>query len=127
MEKYPLYFRALVKRDPEIVKANFPAYFYVDTVDAITEAKAAGWVMKPPGSVVVVGVEERPDAVVRVRVCRSQRTQYWNPKAKKWARITPDGSPDVFDMIERGDGWTMYRSVQPVPRPFSCAEVRYPA
>lgn len=125
--KYPVYFRALVRLDADIVKANFPAFFYADTANLIADAKAAGWVMKPPGSVVVVGVDAQPYGVVRVRVCRSQRTQYWNPKARKWVRTTPRGAPEAFDMIERGDGWTMYRWVQPAPAASSCATVRYPA
>lgn len=125
--KYPVYFRALVRRDAQLVKTNFPAFFYADTANVIADAKAAGWVMKPPGSLVVVGVEPQLYDVVRVKACRSQRTQYWNPRANKWARSTPGGAPVAYDMIERGDGWTMYRLVEPASTKFSCAQVRYPA
>jgi hypothetical protein len=127
MAKYPLYFQALIQRDSTIVRRNFPEFFYGDTAIGIDSAKAAGWVMRPPGSLVVMAVEPRPDGVVRIRSCRSQSTQYWNPKARRWARVTPGGAPDVIDMVQAGQGWTMYRWVRPVPRPFSCAKVRYPA
>jgi hypothetical protein len=30
-------------------------------------------------------------------------------------------------MVETGLGWMMYRLVTPIPKPFSCASVRYPA
>lgn len=125
--KYPLYFRALVERDTELVRENFPAYFYADTAAGIADAKATGWVMRPPGSLVVVGVEQRPFDVVRIKSCRSQTTQYWDPKARKWARATPTGTADVIDMVLNGDGWTMYRWIRPVPKGISCAKVHYPA
>lgn len=124
--RYPLFFQALVQRDSDIIKNNFPAFFYADTALNISDARSKGWIMRPPGSVVVVGVEPQPLGVVRVKTCRSQRTQYWDLKARKWTVVTPKGSPDVIDMIERGDGWTMYRWVRPIPKPYSCATVRYP-
>ena len=125
--KYPLYFRALVLRDPKVVADNFPAYFYADTEAQIQIARRNGLVMMPPGSIVVRNVEQRPFGVVRISSCRSQRTEFWNKDARRWTRSAPQGSPDVIDMIRRGDGWTMYRWLQPVPKPFSCAGVRYPA
>jgi hypothetical protein len=125
--KYPIYFRALVQRDSSIVRASLPAYFYTDTAAGIADARANGWVMRPPGSVVVVGIEQRPFDVVRVRSCRSQNTGYWDPKRKAWVRPAPKGTPDVIDMIERGDGWTLYRLIRPIPKAFSCANVSFPA
>jgi hypothetical protein len=126
LAKYPLYFEALVRRDSDIIKAEFPAYFYADTAQGIADAKASGWVMRPPGSVVVVGVEQRPFGVVRIRNCRSQATEYWDPRTRKWARSAPKGTPDLIDMMHTGDGWTMYRWMQPARAAFSCASVRYP-
>jgi hypothetical protein len=127
MAKYPLYFRALVERNDNIVKTSFPAYFYLDVTDGIKTAKSSGWVMRPPGSVVVMGVGQRPYGVVRLSICRSQTTQYWNPKTRNWVEATPKGAPDMIDMVETGSGWTMYRQVFPIPKPFSCANVHFPA
>jgi len=125
VKNYPVYFSALVARDANLVKNSFPAFFYADTSLGINEAKANGWVMKPPGSVVVVGIQQQPYGVIRVKTCRSQTTQYWDPKAKAWTLVAPMGSPQAFDMIETGLGWTMYR-VAP-PRRINCSRVRYPA
>jgi hypothetical protein len=125
--KYPLYFRALVERNDNIVKTSFPAYFYLDVTDTIKTAKSSGWVMRPPGSVVVMGVGQQPHGVVRLSICRSQTTQYWNLKTRKWVNVTPKGAPDMIDMVETGSGWTMYRTVFPIPKPFSCANVHFPA
>lgn len=127
MAKYPLYFRALVERNDNIVKTNFPAYFYLDVTNGIQTAKASGWVMRPPGSVVVMGVAQQPYGVVRLSICRSQTTQYWNPETRKWVKLTPKGAPEVIDMVQTGSGWTMYRKVFPIPKPFSCANVPFPA
>ncbi|HEU4946244.1 MAG TPA: hypothetical protein VFT31_03725 [Kribbella sp.] len=124
---YPVYFRALVQRDPKIIQANFPAYFASDVSPNIAGALRRGWVMRPPGSVVVVGVEQRPFGVVRIRSCRSQTAGFWNPKTRRWVQAAPKGVPETVDMVERGDGWTMYRWLQPVPKSFSCAKVHYPA
>jgi hypothetical protein len=125
--KYPLYFRALVQRDSKIILENFPFYFASDVSPNIARAVQRGWVMRPPGSVVVVGVERRPFDVVRIRSCRSQTAGFWNPRTKKWVQTAPAGVPETVDMVERGDGWTMYRWLQPVPKSFSCAKVHYPA
>lgn len=125
--KYPLYFQALVQRNPDIVKKNFPAFFYADTAVNIDNAKQSGWVMRPPGSVVVVGVEQRPYGVVRLKVCRSQTTQYWNPKSGKWVVVAPKGTAEATDMVRTGLGWTMYRAVRPTPKGINCSKVRYPA
>ena len=127
MRTYPVYFRALVERDSKIVLENFPFYFASDVSPNIAEARTSGWVMRPPGSVVVVGVEQRPFGVVRIRSCQSQTAGFWNPKTKSWVQEAPAGVPETVDMVERGDGWTMYRWLQPVPKPFSCAKVPYPA
>jgi hypothetical protein len=125
--KYPIYFRALVLRDPKIVADNFPAYFYADTEAQIQIAKRNNWVMWTPGSIVVRNVEQRPFGIVRISSCRSQKTQYWSRVTRRWVKSTPAGTADVLDMIRRGDGWTMYRWISPPPKSFSCAGVRYPA
>lgn len=125
--KYPVFFRALVQRDLQIVAKSFPQYFYADTVALIDQAKDSGWTMRPPGSLVVRDVETRPGGIVRISSCRSQATQYWNPQARQWVIKAPAGSPDVLDMVRRGSGWTMYRWIHPAPKPFSCAGIRYPA
>jgi hypothetical protein len=127
MRMYPIYFRALVARDDKIVRNTFPGFFYADAAIGINEAKRNGWVMRPPGSIVVVGTEQQPYGVVRLKTCRSQTTQYWNPKTRRWVKLTPKGSPEVYDMVETGLGWMMYRLVTQIPRPYSCATVRYPA
>lgn len=124
---YPVYFRALVARDEKIVRSTFPAFFYADTAIGINEAKRKGLVMRPPGSIVVVGSEPQPHGVVRVRTCRSQTTQYWNPKTRAWAIVTPKGSPEAYDMVETGLGWMMYRLATKRTKAYSCANVRYPA
>ena len=89
MKTYPLYFQALVARDDTIVRKSFPAFFYADISESILEAKRNGWLMRPPGSVVVLGVQSQPQGVVRVKTCRSQTTQYWDPKSKRWTRTPP--------------------------------------
>jgi hypothetical protein len=124
---YPLYYLALAQRDTKIVERNFPAYFLSDVAPLIATAKSRGWIMRPPGSVVVVGVEQRPFDIVRIRSCRSQTAGFWDPSTRKWVQSAPKGVPETVDMVKRGDGWTMYRWYQPVPKPFSCAAVRYPA
>ncbi|MGC4941566.1 hypothetical protein [Kribbella sp. DT2] len=125
--KYPLYYQALVKRDSNIVKTSFPAFFYADTAINIDAAKASGWVMRPPGSIVVVGTSKQPYGVVRLNLCRSQRLQWWNPKTRKFVVVAPKGTPEAIDMVRSGVGWTMYKVVRPVPKGINCAAVRYPA
>jgi hypothetical protein len=125
VKSYPVYFSALVARDSDIVKKSFPAYFYADTSLGIDEAKRNGWVMKPPGSVVVMGISSQPLGVVRVKLCRSQTTQFWSPRTKSWTLATPKGSPQVIDMIETGLGWLPYRMAP--SSGVNCSKVRYPA
>lgn len=122
---YPLYFQALVSKDDTILKKRFPSFFYSDVSQGIQDAKRNGWIMKPPGSVVVVGASSTPDGTVAVRTCRSQTTQYWNPKARNWAVVTPKGSPEVIEMIKTGIGWMPYRLA--TSKGVNCASVRYPA
>ena len=124
---YPIYFKALVARDSKAVRSYFPGFFYADTAIVMDEAKRNGWVMRPPGSIVVVGVEQQPQGIVRLRTCRSQTTQYWNPKTRQWVRVTPKGAPDVYDMVKTGLGWMPYRQQAQIPKPYSCANVHYPA
>jgi hypothetical protein len=126
VKTYPLYFQALVARDSSIIKKSFPAFFYADVGLGIEEAKANGLVMKPPGSVVVVGIQPQKEfGIIRVKTCRSQNTQYWNPKAKAWDVVAPKGTPQAIDMIQTGVGWMPYR-LGP-SQGISCARVRYPA
>ncbi|MEU4389775.1 hypothetical protein [Kribbella sp. NPDC023855] len=122
---YPVYFSALVARDADIVKNNFPAYFYADVQERINDAKRNGWVMKPPGSAVVVGTVPQPLDVVRVKLCLSQRTQYWNPKAKTWVVAGPRGVAQAIDMIRTGLGWLPYRLAPATG--MKCGKVRFPA
>jgi hypothetical protein len=125
VRSYPLYFSALVARDVNIVKNNFPAYFYADTSENIAEAKRNGWVMKPPASVVVMGTSSQPLQVVRLKLCLSQTTQYWNPMTKKWVVPAPKGVARSIDMIRTGLGWLPY---QMGPSNLSnCGAVRFPA
>ncbi|MEV5967498.1 hypothetical protein AB0L70_37360 [Kribbella sp. NPDC051952] len=123
--KYPLYFDALVKKDDTVLKKSFPSFFYADVSEVIVDAKRNGWVMRPPGSVVVVGTQGQSDGTVRVKTCRSQTTQYWDPKAKKWAEVAPKGAPEVIDMIKTGVGWLPYRLAPSTG--VNCASVHYPA
>jgi hypothetical protein len=126
VKTYPLYFQALVTRDSSIIKKNFPAFFYADVGLGIEEAKANGLVMRPPGSVVIVGIEPQKEfGIIRVKTCRSQRTQYWNPKTEVWDVVAPKGSPQAIDMIRTGLGWMPYR-LGP-SEGISCARARYPA
>jgi hypothetical protein len=125
VSSYPLYFQALVSKDDTILKKRFPSFFYADVSQAIVDAQRNGWVMRPPGSVVVLGVQNQPDGTVRVRTCRSQTTQYWNPSAKQWTVVAPKGSPQVIDMVKTGLGWLPYR-VAP-SKGVTCARVNYPA
>jgi hypothetical protein len=125
VKNYPVYFSALVAGDSDIVKKSFPAYFYADVQLGIDEAKRSGWVMKPPGSVVVMGVKQQKLGVVRVQLCQSQTAQYWDPKARRWARGKAKGWPQALDMIQTGLGWTMYR-LAPAGK-LSCSRVRFPA
>jgi hypothetical protein len=122
---YPLYFSALVARDDTIVRKSFPAFFYADISEGILEAKRNGWIMRPPGSVVVVGIQSQPEGVVRVKTCRSQTTQYWDPRSKHWTVVAPKGSPQVIDMVETGLGWMPYRMAPSTGA--NCARVHYPA
>jgi hypothetical protein len=127
VNKYRLYYQALVQRNSNIIKTSFPAFFYADTAVNIDAAKTSGWVMRPPGSVVVVGVAQQPYGVVRVNTCRSQTMQWWNPKARKWVVLAPRGTAEAIDMVHTGLGWTMYRMVRPVPKGINCSRVHYPA
>jgi hypothetical protein len=125
VSKYPLYFQALVTKDDTVLKKSFPSFFYADVSEAIVDAKRNGWVMHPPGSVVVVGTRSQPNGTVLVRTCRSQTTQYWDPKSRNWTQVTPKGSPEVIEMILSGIGWLPYRIAPSTG--VSCAGVRYPA
>ncbi|MGW7685976.1 hypothetical protein ACWGID_34845 [Kribbella sp. NPDC054772] len=122
---YPLYFQALVSKDDTILKKRFPSFFYADVSEEIVDAKRNGWVMRPPGSVVVVGAHSTSDGTVAVQTCRSQTTQYWDPKAKNWTVVAPKGSPEVIEMIQTGIGWLPYRLAS--PNGVKCGQVRYPA
>ncbi|MGW6196498.1 hypothetical protein ACWF0M_10185 [Kribbella sp. NPDC055110] len=122
---YPLYFQALVSKDDTILKKRFPSFFYADVSQGIQDAKRNGWIMKPPGSVVVVGAKSTPDNTVAVQTCRSQTTQYWDPKSRTWTVVTPKGSPEVIEMIKTGIGWLPYRLA--TSKGVNCAAVRYPA
>ncbi|NUS00655.1 MAG: hypothetical protein HOV67_35990 [Kribbellaceae bacterium] len=122
---YPLYFKALVDRDDTILKQRFPSFFYADVSQGIVDAKRNGWVMKPPGSVVVVGAHSTKDGTVAVQTCRSQTTQYWDPKARNWTVVTPQGSPEVIEMVQTGMGWLPYRLA--TSKGVNCAGVHYPA
>ncbi|MFF0268417.1 hypothetical protein [Kribbella sp. NPDC004536] len=122
---YPLYFKALVDRDDTILKQRFPSFFYADVAQGIADAKRNGWVMKPPGSVVVVGAHSTKDGTVAVQTCRSQTTQYWDPKARNWTVVTPKGSPEVIEMVQTGMGWLPYRLA--TSKGVNCAGVHYPA
>jgi hypothetical protein len=124
---YPVYFKALVDKDTDALRTQFPAYFYADTEAQITIAKDAGWVMRPPASIVLRIVETLPDGKVKISSCRSQRTEYWNPRANKWVRSAPKGSPDVIIMALRGDSWVMYRWMTSPPPTFGCGGISYPA
>ena len=125
VNSYPLYFQALVTKDDTVLKKSFPSFFYADVSEEIVDAKRNGWVMRPPGSVVVVGTHSQPDGTVRVQMCRSQTAQYWDPTARKWAVVAPKGSPEVIEMVQTGIGWLPYR-VAPSTG-VNCARVRYPA
>ncbi|MET7282795.1 hypothetical protein ABZS29_31490 [Kribbella sp. NPDC005582] len=125
VKMYPVYFDALIARDGNVMIKQFPAYFYADVSQVMVDAKLNGWVMKPPGSVVVRGISNQPLGVVRVKTCRSQTTQYWDPKKKGWTLIAPSGQPQAIDMIKTGLGWRPYR-VGPSAG-ISCAGVKYPA
>ncbi|TDW86384.1 hypothetical protein [Kribbella sp. VKM Ac-2566] len=125
MTSYPLYFQALVSKDDTILKKRFPSFFYADVSEEIVDAKRNGWVMKPPGSVVVVGAKATPDDTVAVQICRSQRTQYWDPRTRNWTVVAPKGSPEVIEMIQTGVGWLPYRMA--TSKGVNCSNVRYPA
>lgn len=122
---YPVYFSALVARDSNIIKDNFPAYFYADVSQGIDDAKRHGWVMKPPGSVVVMGTTSQPLNIVRVKLCLSQKTQFWNPKGKRWVVAAPKGAPQAIDMIRTGLGWLPYQLAPSTG--VNCSKVRFPA
>jgi hypothetical protein len=125
VKSYPLYFQALVAKDDSILRTQFPSFFYADVSEEIVDAKRNGWVMRPPGSVVVVGARSTSDSRVAVQMCRSQTTQYWDPKAKKWAVVAPQGTPEVFEMVRTGVGWLPYRVA--TSKGVNCAGVKYPA
>ncbi|WUJ69331.1 hypothetical protein OG809_30030 [Kribbella soli] len=122
---YPLYFQALVSKDDTVLKKKFPSFFYADVSQGIFDAQRNGWVMKPPGSVVIVGAKRTADGTVAVQTCRSQTTQYWDPKAKNWTVVTPKGSPEVIEMILTGIGWLPYRLATSTG--VKCGGVHYPA
>ncbi|MFI5733161.1 hypothetical protein ACIA49_23815 [Kribbella sp. NPDC051587] len=122
---YPMYFDALIARNEKLISKTFPAYFYADVSQVMVDARNNGWVMKPPGSVVVRGISNQALGVVRVKTCRSQHTQYWNPKTKGWTLVAPGGQPQAIDMIKTGLGWRPYRLGPSAG--ISCAGVKYPA
>ena len=125
VSSYPLYFQALVSKDDTVLKKSFPSFWYADVSQAIFDAQRNGWVMRPPGSVVVMGVQNQSEGIVRVKTCRSQTTQYWDLKAKNWIEVTPKGSPQVIDMVRTGRGWLPYRLAPSTG--VSCSGVHYPA
>ena len=125
VSSYPLYFQALVSKDDTVLKKSFPSFWYADVSQAIFDAQRNGWVMRPPGSVVVMGVQNQPEGIVRVKTCRSQTTQYWDLKAKNWIEVTPKGTPQVIDMVRTGRGWLPYRLAPSTG--VSCSGVHYPA
>jgi hypothetical protein len=127
MAKYPLYFQALVAGNSNLIKTNFPAFFYADTAINVENAKSNGWVMRPPASIVVVGTKPQSNGTVQVSLCRSQTAQYWNPKTKHWVVSAPHGVPQAIDMVRTGLGWTMYQMAKPMPKGINCSKVRYPA
>jgi hypothetical protein len=122
---YPLYFSALIARDSTIIKNNFPAYFYADTAPVVDDAKRNGWVMKPPASVVVMGTANQPYGVVRVKLCLSQTTQFWDPKGKRWTVAAPKGIAQSIDMLRTGLGWLPYRKGPSGGS--NCGKVHFPA
>jgi hypothetical protein len=73
----------------------------------------------------VVGARNTGSGTVVVQTCRSQTTQYWDPKARTWTVVTPKGSPEVIEMIRTGIGWLPYRLV--TTKGVNCAGVSYPA
>ena len=125
VSSYPMYFQALVTKDDSILKKKFPSFFYADVSQGIFDAQRNGWIMRPPGSVVIVGAHSRPDGTVWVQTCRSQTTQYWDPKSRNWTEVTPKGSPEVIEMIATGIGWLPYRLAPSTG--VNCSRVRYPA
>ena len=125
MTSYPLYFQALVTKDDTILKNQFPSMWYADTSQAIVDAQRNGWVMKPPGGMVVLNVKTTKDDSVVVQTCRSQSTEYWDPKANSWTVKAPQGSPEVIEMIQTGLGWMPYQLA--TTKGVSCAGVHYPA
>jgi hypothetical protein len=122
---YPLYFQALVSKDDTVLKKKFPSFFYSDVSEGIFDAQRNGWVMMPPGCLVMVGAKRTADGTVAVQTCRSQTTQYWDPKAKKWTVVTPNGSPEVIEMIQTGIGWLPYRLATTTG--VKCTGIHYPA
>ena len=125
VSSYPLYFQALVSKDDTVLKKSFPSFWYADVSQAIFDAQRNGWVMRPPGSVVVMGMQNQPEGIVRVKTCRSQTTQYWDLKAKNWIEVTPKGTPQVIDMVRTGRGWLPYRLAPSTG--VICSGVHYPA
>lgn len=125
VDKYPLYFQALITKDETVLKKSFPAFWYADVSQGILDAQQHGWVMRPPGSIVVLGVKSQPDGTAVVTTCRSQTTEYWDPKAKNWTVVAPKGSPEVIIMVHTGLGWLPYRLA--TTKGVNCAGVHYPA
>jgi hypothetical protein len=70
-------------------------------------------------------VKSQPDGTVVVTTCRSQRTEYWDPKARNWTVVAPNGSPEVIIMVQTGLGWLPYR--MGTTKGVNCAGVHYPA
>ena len=125
MKTYPLYFQALVARDDTIVRKSFPAFFYADISESILESQAGRWLMRPPGSVVVLGGPEPAagrgageDVSLTDHAVLGSQVEAVDSNA-------PKGSPQVIDMIETGIGWMPYR-IGPSSG-VNCAGVRYPA
>jgi hypothetical protein len=121
---YPLYFQALVTKDDTVLRKQFPSYWYADTSQAILDTQRNGWVMRPPGSVVVLNVKTTDDDSAVVTTCRSQRTDYWDPRAKNWTVVAPKGTPEVIEMIRTGLGWMPYRLA--TTKGVNCSGVHYP-
>ncbi|MFC0625322.1 hypothetical protein [Kribbella deserti] len=124
---YPVYFKALVDRDDAVLRSTFPSYFHADVEAQIAVAKRAGWVMRPPGSIVLRKVDKLPDGKFRIGSCRSQRTEYFDPVAKKWVRSAPKGTPDVIVMAPLNGTFVMYRWLGSRNAGFTCAGIPYPA
>ncbi len=119
-----VFYRARMTYSPDAMQGWATSKFRADNDIEILNAKPAGYVMRPPGRVVVRGVRKGPiQNTTTVDVCLGPTMAWYDPKRKRYTNDLPNGSPISFVMYGSGSRWLLHVAV---PGKFSCTTVKYP-